>query len=182
MTCESESIEGRQEDGGNSHQVTPPSPSPAAVLPRPDRHQPQRADRACWAKRSRHRARTAERPARVWQWTAWTGGPGGQAQWEEGADEHRDLRPRHRAHAPRYCPCPRRRTSGGSESSLTLRIAAISPRGDVHSPPRACRVGEALVNLLIGPDARQPPRARPPGREKPPGRSSSRRLERRGQR
>ena len=57
---------------------------------------------------------------------------GGQAQWEAGAEEHRDLRPRHRAHAPRYCPCPHRRTSGGSASSL-IRIAAISTRGDVHS-------------------------------------------------
>ena len=48
----------------------------------------------------------------------------GQAQWKGGADEHRDLRPRHRAHAPRYCPCPRRRTSGGSESSLTLSFGS----------------------------------------------------------
>ena len=96
---------------------------------------------------------------------------GGQAQWEGGAEEHRDLRPRHRAHAPRYCPCPRRRTSGGSESSLNLSFG--SPRYPlVVTSTRPARVGEALVNLLIGPDARQPPRARPPGREKPPWRSS----------
>ena len=107
---------------------------------------------------------------------------GGQAQWEGGAEEHRDLRPRHRAHAPRYCPCPRRRTSGGSESSLNLSFGSPQYPLVVTSTRPLVRAAKALVNLLIGPDARQPPRARPPGREKPPGRSSSRRLERRGQR